>query len=333
MRSLNMANINLFWSVYKNLENELLTLTKYIHFSDKQLSVYSMHIGDLIVRCAIEIEAISKALYEQLGGNMSPVDSNGNDRDLYFDTDCIDFLEQKWQLSQKKLSITSISAYFEEEDNLFICPLRKANKRGTSGCKWKQAYQAIKHNRLKSLKVATLGNLIHALGALYILNLYYKSDIYELNNSGTNFDDRVGSSFFSVLCYSATGLSMSYEMDDNNIYTNSKYSLAESIYIKRYTEESYISMHKAFCLDAKITEQNFASSTIIQNYLKEHPESAGRSINQICFEAGGDSLLMSIVSFKHSRKEIRSKIEAVVNKHEHIYPTVSYKSDGAETNS
>ena len=126
---------------------------------------------------------------------------------------------------------------------------------------------------------------------------------------------------------------MSYEMDDNNIYTNSKYSLAESIYIKRYTEESYISMHKAFCLDAKITEQNFASSTIIQNYLKEHPESAGRSINQICFEAGGDSLLMSIVSFKHSRKEIRSKIEAVVNKHEHIYPTVSYKSDGAETNS
>ncbi len=325
-----MTNINLFWSVYKNLENELLTLTKYIHFSDKQLTVYSMHIGDLIVRCAIEIEAISKALYEQLGGNMSPVDSDGNNRDLYFDTDCIELLEQQWHLSQKKLSITSISAYFEDEDNLFICPLKKANKRGTSGCKWKQAYQAIKHNRLESLKMATLGNLINALGALYILNLYYKSDVYELNNSGTNFDDRVGSSFFSVLCYHATGLTMSYDMDDNNIWTSSKFGLEESLYVMRYTEESYINMHKAFCLDAEITEQNFTKSTIIQNYLKEHPESAGKNITQICIEAGGDNLLMSIVSFKHTRKERSSKVEAIINKHGYIYPPVSYKKDVKE---
>ncbi|WP_156177937.1 hypothetical protein [Bacillus sp. SA1-12] len=37
----------------------------------------TMHIADLIVRCAVEIEAISKELYYELGGNMSPVNVGG----------------------------------------------------------------------------------------------------------------------------------------------------------------------------------------------------------------------------------------------------------------
>ena len=63
-----MKEYNLYWSVYKNLEKEFLELTNFIHFSDDQLKVYSMHIADLIVRCSIEIESISKELYFELGG-------------------------------------------------------------------------------------------------------------------------------------------------------------------------------------------------------------------------------------------------------------------------
>ena len=59
-----------------------------------------MYIADLIVRCSNEIEALSKELYCTLGGNMTPTDDQGNPRDLYFDTDCLDFLEQKWNLSK-----------------------------------------------------------------------------------------------------------------------------------------------------------------------------------------------------------------------------------------
>ena len=54
---------NNYWPVYKNLEEETLELTKYIQFTDDQLSVYSMHIADLLVRCAMEIEALSKELF------------------------------------------------------------------------------------------------------------------------------------------------------------------------------------------------------------------------------------------------------------------------------
>lgn len=60
-----------------------------------------MHIADLIVRCSIEIEAISKELYLQIGGNPSPVNNTGDKRDLYFDTDCLDLLEKQWSLSKK----------------------------------------------------------------------------------------------------------------------------------------------------------------------------------------------------------------------------------------
>ena len=67
-----MATPNLYWPVYKNLEKEFLKLADYIHISDDQTSIYSMHIADLIVRCSVEIEALSKELYSSLGGNMTP---------------------------------------------------------------------------------------------------------------------------------------------------------------------------------------------------------------------------------------------------------------------
>lgn len=84
--------MNLYWSVYKNLEKELIRLADIIHFDDKQIDVYSVHIADLLIRTAVEIEAISKYLYECNGGNMNPVDDQGDPRSLYFDSDCIQML-------------------------------------------------------------------------------------------------------------------------------------------------------------------------------------------------------------------------------------------------
>ena len=59
-----MTNINLFWSVYKNLENELLTLTKYIHFSDKQLTVYTAKSRGLSFHSKILFATIKKSLLD-----------------------------------------------------------------------------------------------------------------------------------------------------------------------------------------------------------------------------------------------------------------------------
>jgi hypothetical protein len=176
--------INLFWPVYKNLEHEVVELSNKIHFDDKQLSVYSVKISELLIRCAVEIEAISKELYFQIGG-VQPTD-----RDIFFDTDCINLLENKWQLSKKKVIASSVDFYFLTEENQVLTPLKKANKRGTSGSDWKQSYQAVKHDRTGNLQKGNLKNLLRAMAALFILNLYYRNETIDLadKNSDTFAD-------------------------------------------------------------------------------------------------------------------------------------------------
>ena len=70
--------LNLYWPVYKNLEKEVLELSNQVHFDDTQLSIYSVKISDLLIRCSVEIESISKDLFESHGGVVP------EDRDLYF---------------------------------------------------------------------------------------------------------------------------------------------------------------------------------------------------------------------------------------------------------
>ena len=318
-----MPTQNLYWPVYKNLEKEFLKLADFIHFSDDQLGTYSMYIADLIVRCAIEIEAISKDLYCSLGGNMTPADDQGNPRDLYFDTDCLDLLEQKWLLSKKQISVSAINIYFTEEKNTTITPLHKAHKRGTSGSKCKQAYQAVKHDRKKSLKKATIENLLHALGALYILNLYYRderTDIGRVYLSDHIFDNREGSEIFSANYCTATALAMKPHMDESCITPPLGDKLDKAIYVVKYDDKSYREMHKNNFLDSKITHERFNKSPVITKYLEEHPECADKSVNEICLAAGGMKLLMEIFCFENAKAEKNSRMEAMLNKHSGIYP-------------
>ena len=111
-----MKESELFWGVYKNLEEETLQFSKYIHFSSDQKNVYSISIADVIVRCAIEIEAISKKIYESLGGNIHPKDENGEERDLYFDTDCLCAYRKDISTFKKEIIISAVSFYFEDAD-------------------------------------------------------------------------------------------------------------------------------------------------------------------------------------------------------------------------
>lgn len=323
MEVLSMPTPNLYWPVYKNLEKEFLKLADYIHFSDDQLETYSMFIADLIVRCSVEIEALSKELYCMLGGNMSPTDPGGNKRDLYFDTDCLALLEKNWFLSKKQIAVSAINFYFTDEKNRILAPLHKSHKRGTSGSKWKQAYQAVKHDRRNSLKKASIENLLHALGALYILNLYYRderTDNGRVYLSDHNFDNRAGSEIFSAHYCRATCLLMKPNMNDSCIDSLLGDELEKSIYIIKYDDESFKEMHKNFCLDYPITLERFKKSTEINKFLTKHPEYRGKSINEICIAAGGENLLMRIVCFQHTMQEKNTRMEAMLNKHSGIYP-------------
>ena len=321
-----MSELNLFWPVYKNLEKEVLKLADYIHFSDDQTKVYSMHIADLIVRCSIEIEAISKELYLKLGGNTNPINNDGSKRDLYFDTDCLDLLETNWKLSKKQVMISANTFYFIEEKNKVLSPFYKANKRGTSGSKWKQAYQAIKHSRKVSLKKATIENLLNAMGALYILNLYYKDECIKIEES-SKFDMSLGSDIFSIFTYKILNITESPYMDDKSAWPTKGSDLNQSTYIIKYTDESFRIMHRDFCRDYKITLKNYRESTEIQNFLRKNPDYNVETISKTCIDIGGIDLHDRIVSRKYVNTPGKCNVEAILNKHTNIYPTLTISEE------
>lgn len=102
---------NLYWQVYKNLEQEFLSLSETIFINDTQQNVYSMRIADLLIRTVIEIEALSKELYLENSGTIVP------DEEMYFDTICIKYLNDLWKLDKKVVFVVSPNIYFDIEDN------------------------------------------------------------------------------------------------------------------------------------------------------------------------------------------------------------------------
>ena len=220
-------NNNLYWNVYKSLERELLALADIIHIDDGQLDVYSMKIADLLIRTSVEIESISKELYFREGG------TKPDGKDLYFDTDCLALLESKWSLSKKVVMVSSPIFYLKEDDNIYLTPLHKAHKRGTSSSDWQRAYQAVKHNRAKSLNKGSLKHFIRSLAALYMLNIYYQNQSFKQgsNSNGNMFDASVGSSVFSVQIHPFPGIDASGGYSKN-------VNFEKCIYIIQATDET-----------------------------------------------------------------------------------------------
>lgn len=250
--------IQLFWNAYKRLEKEFLALSEVIHFDDNQKGVYSSKIGDLLVRAAIEIESLSKVLFDEEGG-IKP-----GKRNLSFDSDCLSFLEDKWKIGQKTIFVSSSSFYFEDDKIKILTPLCKSSERGDNTSLWKQAYQAVKHDRVKNLQLGNIENLLNALGALFILNIYYRNASIENVNDkeASNIDWGLGSDIFTVKISPESG-----GVSSTKIY-EPKADYDACIYLVKHTDKTA----QAF-IDLMQQQNNFmverAQNDVIQYLLEE----------------------------------------------------------------
>lgn len=203
-----MKKSDVFWQTYLTLEKEAVELSKFIFFTDEilvnkngkmcsqswntQLEVFSSHIADLLVRCCVQIEAISKELYFDNGGTKKRGDST-----LAFDVDCLKLIDQKWKTSTKIVMIVAPFSNFTKDENRFLRPLKNAHK--TQGAYWEKAYQAVKHDRYTCLNKGNVRAFLQALAALYLLNIYYRKDSWVTKYQDiSKLDYSLGSSIFSV---------------------------------------------------------------------------------------------------------------------------------------
>lgn len=162
MASKSKSSTNLYYPVYRSIESEVIELSKGIYFSDEQLKVYSIKISELLSRCLTEIESLYKDLYRRME-NSDPANIG----------DAWRLLDKEWGLSTKQLSLASDNFFFDKSFHPYFAPFDYANG---SQDDFYSAYNAIKHDRAKNLPKANLNVLIRALGALYILNIYYKDE-------------------------------------------------------------------------------------------------------------------------------------------------------------
>lgn len=264
---------NFYWSTYKDLEYEFLKISENIHINDEQLLVYSRKISDLLVRAAIEIESISKKLHSNHSGKIDI-------ENIYFDTDCLSFLNESWDICSKKITISSQNIFLEKLENIQFKPLFKSDKRGSSGSKWKIAYQAVKHDRYNSLKCGNLKNLISSIGALFILNIYLKETTYFLNKdkTGDNFNNHCGSSIFSVSLHINTTHTTSNKYQKNADYR-------ECIYLLKPTEKSSDSIIKSLKNIQELILEKKVKQSDLEKFILENSRDLIKSSELMTYEA------------------------------------------------
>lgn len=320
--------INLYWPVYKSIEHEVLELSNKIHFDDNQLSVYSVKISELLIRCVVEIEAISKDLYFNNGG------IKANDNNLYFDTDCLEMLEQKWMLSKKKVIVSSPNLYFQDPKNKILNPLNKANKRGSSSADWAKAYQAVKHNRALNKSKGNVKHLIRATAALFLLNLYYKDDVFDLAAENSDSFSQNYSDLFNIKVHKWHG-----DSSRPNSYVK-KDDYEESVFIIKWADDfkkkhiEWLREHNAILNKIIFNHQN------VKRYINENFYENGK-IKQAefntfitnreyfkCFDMEKEyGVMVQQANLQAKRKlnfdwSTSAKFEAVTNKNQEIYSFV-----------
>ena len=233
-----MKKSDIFWQTYLNLEKEAIEVSKYIFFTDEvlvngkggivaqscntQLETFSPHIADLLVRCCVQIEAISKELYFDNGGTKARGDSS-----ILFDEDCLKLIDIKWQTHNKTVMVVAPFFNFVKDENRILKPLKEAHKR--QGTYWEKAYQAVKHDRYSSLQKGNVKAFIHALAALYLLNLYYRNDSWVTKYQDiSKLDYSMGSAIFTVKPPVA-----------NQLWHGNSPTITESPYVVSYQDADY----------------------------------------------------------------------------------------------
>lgn len=204
-----MKKSDIYWQTYINLEKEVIEMSKYIFVTDvktinrnglevlekcsTQLLTFSPHIADLLVRCCVQIEAISKELYYDLNG-----EKKRGDNTIKFDEDCLKLIDIKWETHNKRVLVVAPFFNLTKDENRVLRPLKEAHKR--QGTYWEKAYQAVKHDRYACLYVGNVKALIQALAALYLLNVYYRKETWIIKYQDLGKQDySMGSALFSVL--------------------------------------------------------------------------------------------------------------------------------------
>ncbi|MBB1489370.1 hypothetical protein [Oceanospirillum sediminis] len=164
-----------FWPIYSQIEKEFIEVSYCINIDCHQLNVYSIKIADLILRTVSECENIAKAICKREGSEF--LDKKGNPiRRTYF-PHYMDAIDSIFSIKSKLVSFDFDNADENTFDQKLMPFYREKDGDSLKKWSWYDAYNAIKHDRVENYRKANLNNLINAMAALFLLNIYYSDKV------------------------------------------------------------------------------------------------------------------------------------------------------------
>jgi hypothetical protein len=171
-----------FWPILERLETEFCDLSFSVAICDDQLRVHSSRLADLLVRSCVECENAGKSLCAE-----NALVPNGDNF-----PGILDAISLAIAIETKELIVIWP---FQSLTNTVVRPFGASQRRTNENPPWFKAYNAVKHDRMSNATEATLENVLHALGGLFILNLRLREKDITSDSDDVNVMKRRATSY------------------------------------------------------------------------------------------------------------------------------------------
>ena len=157
-----------YWPIFERLEDELCELTFAVAFADSHLSVYSARLSDILLRSCAECENVAKSLC-----NDKQLVAGGVDVQEFNFSAVGNAICARIPIYTKGLTV--IWPY-QSLTTTTVRPFDTWQSNASKNPDWFNAYNGVKHDRIGNAQKANVKNVIHAIGGLFILNLWLREE-------------------------------------------------------------------------------------------------------------------------------------------------------------
>ena len=149
-----VKKINHHWNYFLALESDMAIVSRYIEFSTKNDSVFSIELAHILFAASSECEVVAKSICERLEPQ-STRENMGDCREI--------IMRHHSDIANENIFIPKYNLKVDTPFELFAEGKRPA---------WWNSYNLVKHQRHLHFEEATLKNAMLAMGALQILIFY-----------------------------------------------------------------------------------------------------------------------------------------------------------------
>lgn len=153
---INVTKSNLHWNYFLALESDLALASRYIEFCTANLDTFSIELAHLLLAAASEVDVLAKCVCEKLAPGSDP-------KNIYEYQETI--VHRIGGISAMQIFVPRYGLDFIPWDN-WATPKTPPY--------WWNSYNRVKHERNEHFNLATLKNVLNALGALLILNYHHQ---------------------------------------------------------------------------------------------------------------------------------------------------------------